>query len=99
MGEVVEVDGERYTWGRHTKDGALTIKKIDQAKHDALVDKLAKKLIKFVDREEIIKDALSELHPNALKRVDRRLRKNKEVKKKRGCLSLDIGGESVYLRG
>lgn len=98
-GGLIDINGELYeVGGRHTKDGARVCKKVDKKEIEQLIEKLSKKLVKFVDKEEIIRQALKEVPMKTLKRIDKNLREKKPAKKRPGCIMLKIGNDAVFIR-
>lgn len=103
IGNFLIIDGEYYLpvkqeYGKDSQK--LKFVKVDK-KEFKLVKKLAKKLAKNINAEQILIDALAETPPKVLHSIDKTLFKKRvkpKVIQRHGCIDLKIGKEIVAIR-
>ena len=103
IGNFLEIDGKWYFPILHSpkdKGKSLIFKEVDKEKIKTNIEFLVKTLKPYIDREMILEDALSELKPYELEKLSKSLKigKTPKVKKRYGCVELNVDGVNIPIR-
>lgn len=103
IGNFLIINGEYYipkTLEHGTKSQKLEFKKVKKKEFD-LVRKLAKRLAKNINAEQIMVDTLAETNPVVLHNIERDLdskKKKPKVIQRHGCIDMKIGKTVLSIR-
>lgn len=101
VGNILEIDGEYYEPLTEPSKDKIVFKKIDKKEHDKMVKDVVDRLANYLNKKQILRDAICELPMSEIEKVQALL-KSKGVKPKIrqrfGCIELHVGESIIQIR-
>ena len=103
IGNFLELDGKWYFPKQHDpidSGKSIIFKEVDKKAVKENIDFLVKTLKPHLDKGMILEDALGELKPRQLEKISNSIKvgKKPKVKKRYGCVELEVNGIAVPIR-
>lgn len=102
IGNILEVDGVWYEpIDKRGRDGELIFRKVDKVKYDKLIKSVVNRLVNYLNKKQILTDAIRDLSRVELEDIDTLLKSKKvkpKIKQKQGCIELSVGSKTIQIR-
>jgi hypothetical protein len=103
LGNYLEINGKLYQFDRvkALKDKEeMILKPIFKPKRLLReIDEVSKILADKLDNKELMRTALLDIPIDSFKRVYKAVKKKKRIRQRHGCFEMDIGKETIQIRG
>ena len=75
----------------------MIFEEIDEKKYNERVNKAAEYLAKDIEAKDIVASVIKDISIDELEALEKRIKKNAKVKKKKGCFNLVIDGMEILI--
>lgn len=102
LGNVLILNGEYYEpVSKHEASGQMVFKKINKNEYDKVMKSVVDRLANYLNKKQILRDALSELPLAKLESFEALLKEKKinpKIRQKSGCIELMVGDDIIQIR-